>query len=68
MSDPALPAMGIVFNEVCVLVTSAFTLTLLPGFSACQFRSTPTGAGSLEQELTIVRMYLDIDMLRSVAD
>jgi two-component system, LytTR family, sensor kinase len=32
MSDPALPAMGIIFNEVCVLVTAAFALTLLPGF------------------------------------
>jgi hypothetical protein len=32
MSDPAPPAMGIIFNEVCVLVTAAFALTLLPGF------------------------------------
>jgi LytS/YehU family sensor histidine kinase len=32
MSDPALPAMGIIFHEVCVLVTAAFALTLLPGF------------------------------------
>ena len=32
MSDPALSAMGIIFNEVCVLVTTAFALTLLPGF------------------------------------
>ena len=32
MSDPALPAMGIIFKEVCVLVTVAFALTLLPGF------------------------------------
>src|SRR3984893_10915892 len=32
MSDPALPAMGIILNEVCVLVTAAFALTLLPGF------------------------------------
>jgi hypothetical protein len=32
MSEPALPAMGIIFNEVCVLVTAAFALTLLPGF------------------------------------
>ena len=32
MSDPALPAMGIIFNEVCVLVTAAFALTLVPGF------------------------------------
>jgi two-component system LytT family sensor kinase len=32
MSDPALPAMGIIFEEVCVLVTAAFALTLLPGF------------------------------------
>ena len=32
MSDPALPAMGTIFNEVCVLVTAAFALTLLPGF------------------------------------
>ena len=32
MSDPALPAMGIIFNEVCILVTAAFALTLVPGF------------------------------------
>ena len=32
MSNPALPAMGIIFEEVCVLVTAAFALTLLPGF------------------------------------
>src|ERR1700730_4769 len=32
MSDPALPAMGIILKEVCVLVTAAFALTLLPGF------------------------------------
>ena len=32
MSDPALPAMGIIFNDVCVLVTAAFALTLVPGF------------------------------------
>src|SRR5262245_48136971 len=32
MNDLALPAMGIIFNEVCVLVTAAFALTLLPGF------------------------------------
>jgi two-component system LytT family sensor kinase len=32
MSDPALPAMGTIFDEVCVLVTAAFALTLLPGF------------------------------------
>jgi hypothetical protein len=31
VSDPALPAMGIIFNEICVLVTAAFALTLLPG-------------------------------------
>ncbi len=32
MSDPSLPAMGIIFNKVCVLVTAAFALTLVPGF------------------------------------
>ena len=32
MSSPALPAVGIIFEEVCVLVTAAFALTLLPGF------------------------------------
>ena len=32
MSDPALPAMDSVFNEVCVLVTAAFVITLVPGF------------------------------------
>jgi two-component system, LytTR family, sensor kinase len=32
MSDPALPAMGPIFNEVCVLVTTAFALTLVPAF------------------------------------
>ena len=32
MSDPALPAMDSVFNEVCILVTAAFALTLVPGF------------------------------------
>jgi two-component system LytT family sensor kinase len=31
MSDTALAAIGIIFNEVCVLVTTAFALTLLPG-------------------------------------
>ena len=32
MTDSALPAMGVMFDEVCVLVTAAFALTLLPGF------------------------------------
>jgi two-component system, LytTR family, sensor kinase len=32
MSDSALSAMGIMFDEVCVLVTAAFALRLLPGF------------------------------------
>jgi two-component system, LytTR family, sensor kinase len=32
MSDPVLLAMGSIFNDVCVLVTAAFALTLLPGF------------------------------------
>jgi len=32
MSDPGLAAMGLIFNEVCVLVTAAFALTLMPGF------------------------------------
>ena len=32
MSDPALPAMDSIFNEVCILVTAAFALTLVPGF------------------------------------
>jgi two-component system, LytTR family, sensor kinase len=32
MSDPTLPGMGLIFNEVCVLVTAAFALTLVPGF------------------------------------
>ena len=32
MSDPRLPATDIIFNEVCVLVTAAFVLTLVPGF------------------------------------
>jgi hypothetical protein len=31
MSDPSLPAMGIIFNKVCMLVT-ACALTLVPGF------------------------------------
>jgi two-component system LytT family sensor kinase len=32
MSDSGLPAMDIIFNKVCVLVTAAFALTLVPGF------------------------------------
>jgi two-component system LytT family sensor kinase len=32
MTDPGLPAMDIIFNKVCVLVTAAFALTLVPGF------------------------------------
>jgi two-component system LytT family sensor kinase len=32
MSNPRFPAMDIVLNEVCVLVTAAFALTLVPGF------------------------------------
>ena len=32
MSDPSLSAMGIIFDKVCVLVTAAFALTLVPGF------------------------------------
>src|ERR1700732_3498311 len=32
MSDPRLPATDIIFNEVCILVTAAFALTLVPGF------------------------------------
>jgi LytS/YehU family sensor histidine kinase len=32
MTDPGLSAMDIIFNKVCVLVTAAFALTLVPGF------------------------------------
>jgi two-component system, LytTR family, sensor kinase len=32
MSDPGLAAVDIIFNEVCILVTAAFALTLVPGF------------------------------------
>src|SRR4030081_3870906 len=32
MSDPRLPTMHIIFNKVCVLVTAAFALSLVPGF------------------------------------
>ncbi len=32
MSDPFLPAMDSVFNEICMLVTAAFALALVPGF------------------------------------
>ena len=32
MSDPALPAMDTIFNDVCVLVAAAFALTLVAGF------------------------------------
>jgi RND family efflux transporter MFP subunit len=32
MSDPALPTMDTIFNGVCVLVATAFALTLVPGF------------------------------------
>jgi two-component system LytT family sensor kinase len=31
MMDPKLPAMDIIFNKICVLVTAAFALTLVPG-------------------------------------
>jgi hypothetical protein len=33
MSDSGLPAMGIIFDKVCVLVTAAFALTFVPGFT-----------------------------------
>jgi two-component system LytT family sensor kinase len=36
MTDSALPAMGVMFDEVCALVTAAFALTLLPGFRQSQ--------------------------------
>jgi two-component system sensor histidine kinase LytS len=32
MSDLRIPAMDIIFNKICVLVTAAFALTLVPGF------------------------------------
>src|SRR6202045_4844630 len=32
MSDLRIPAMDIIFNKICVLVTAGFALTLLPGF------------------------------------
>ncbi len=32
MIDPRLPAMDVVLNKVCVLVTAAFALTLVPDF------------------------------------
>jgi hypothetical protein len=32
MTGPGLPTMDIIFNKVCVLVTAAFALTLVPGF------------------------------------
>jgi LytS/YehU family sensor histidine kinase len=33
MSDPALLAMDSIFNKVCAMVTAAFALALVPGFS-----------------------------------
>src|SRR6266446_6051352 len=32
MTDPRLPAIDLIFKKVCVLVTAAFALTLVPGF------------------------------------
>jgi LytS/YehU family sensor histidine kinase len=32
MTDPGVPALSIIFTKVCVLVTAAFVLTLMPGF------------------------------------
>ena len=32
MTDPGLSAIDIIFNKVCVFVTAAFALTLVPGF------------------------------------
>jgi two-component system, LytTR family, sensor kinase len=32
MTDPGVPALSIIFCKVCVLVTAAFVLTLMPGF------------------------------------
>lgn len=32
MTDPRLPSIDVILNKVCVLVTAAFALTLVPGF------------------------------------
>src|ERR1700751_3652764 len=32
MTDPGVSAISIIFTKVCVLVTAAFVLTLMPGF------------------------------------
>jgi two-component system, LytTR family, sensor kinase len=32
MTDPGVPALSTIFTKVCVLVTAAFVLTLMPGF------------------------------------
>jgi Putative regulator of cell autolysis len=32
MSDPGVPALSVILSKVCVLVTAAFVLTLMPGF------------------------------------
>jgi LytS/YehU family sensor histidine kinase len=84
--------MDIIFNKLCVLVTAAFALTLVPGFRRSERslaalatvapREIPRAAGRLrhflragfdqperaliplEEELTVVRSYLDIESLR----
>jgi len=49
--------MDSIFNDVCVMVTAAFALTLVPGFR--QRLLVP-----VEEELVVVGAYLDIEALR----
>ena len=41
MTSPIASAVGIIFDKVCVLVTVAFALTLVPGFGGSD-RSPPS--------------------------
>jgi two-component system, LytTR family, sensor kinase len=36
LNDPSVHAMEIIFNKICILVTTAFALTLVPGFTRSQ--------------------------------
>src|SRR3984893_6532279 len=61
MIDPSLPAMDAIFNKVCVLVTAAFALTLVPGF-----RQTERSLLSRRDQGTALLVFLVLGLVEEV--
>src|SRR5215510_4110369 len=61
MSDPSLLSIDIIFSKVCVLVTAAFALTLVPGF-----RQPERSLLSRRDQATVLLVFLVLGLVEGL--